>query len=342
MKNYFSKVSKVSLVLVFLVIMAGSLVRMTGSGMGCPDWPKCFGYLIPPIDISQVEWASKKEFSKGVIIRYDKKLIVAKKSFTSGNKINLSNWENYTKHDYSDFDVYKTWIEFLNRLLGVIAGLATLLMLVLSLNYWKEKKLITISSLLIVLGMGFQAWLGKLVVDSNLAPFKITVHMLMALLIICLISYSIFLSKTKSNTNYFSNKTIKSLVIFSALISLIQIVFGTQVREFVDLQYEAIGPENKNEWLNAPNFYFYFHRSFSVLIFSINFALFLIVKLKNYYSWFIDKIIFVVFLEILVGLIMYYGDFPIFSQPIHLVLATILFSLQFYWILILNRSSNGI
>ena len=67
----------------------------------------------------------------------------------------------------------------------------TLLMLLLSLKYWKENKNITLITLLVVLGMGFQAWLGKLVVDSNLAPYKITVHMLMALVIVALIIYLI-------------------------------------------------------------------------------------------------------------------------------------------------------
>ena len=70
-----------------------------------------------------------------------------------------------------------TLIEFLNRLLGVIAGLATLLMLFFSFSYWKEKKILVLISFAIVFGMGFQAWLGKLVVDSNLAPYKITTHM---------------------------------------------------------------------------------------------------------------------------------------------------------------------
>ena len=51
-------------------------------------------------------------------------------------------------------------------------------MLVFSLKFWKKNKIYSLVSLLIVLGMGFQAWLGKLVVDSNLAPYKITVHML--------------------------------------------------------------------------------------------------------------------------------------------------------------------
>ena len=195
MKKYFIAISKVSLVLVLLVILAGSFVRMTGSGMGCPDWPKCFGYLIPPTEISEIEWSANKKYNEGIILRYKERLIVSKKDFISNDDINLSNWDNYTKHDYSDFDATKTWIEFLNRLIGVIAGIATLVMLIFSFSYWIEKKILTLNSFLIIFGMGFQAWLGKLVVDSNLAPYKITVHMLMALVIIALITYSIFIAK---------------------------------------------------------------------------------------------------------------------------------------------------
>ena len=337
MKKQFTIASKASLVLVLLVILAGSLVRMTGSGMGCPDWPKCFGYFIPPTDVSQIEWKSNTNFKKGIIIKFEERLIFAKEDFKSGSFIDLNNWNDYTKHDYSDFDPVKTWIEFLNRLIGLVAGLATLSMLFLSISLWKKKKTIFFISLAIVLGMGFQAWLGKLVVDSNLAPYKITTHMLMALVIVSLLIYSIFLIKGNTYNIVVQNNSLKILIVFSVLISLIQITIGTQVREFVDIQYESFGPEKKEMWLTNPNFYFYFHRSFSILIFLVNLILFYLAYRKKMYLGIIEKIMFIIFLEIVVGIAMYYGDFPLLSQPIHLILATLLFSYQFYWMLHIRR-----
>ena len=66
MKKYFLFWTKTALILIYLVIVAGALVRMTGSGMGCPDWPKCFGYYIPPIEIKELLYTTGKEYSKGL------------------------------------------------------------------------------------------------------------------------------------------------------------------------------------------------------------------------------------------------------------------------------------
>ena len=190
MSNKFKLSTIISFCLVILVIFAGSLVRMTGSGMGCPDWPKCFGYLIPPVSEEDVFWKSNFYYRKGVMILDKEKFYSAKKNFKSTNKIVLSNWIEYTKHNYNEFSVSNTWFEFINRLIGAIAGLSTLMMFIFSLKFLKTKPLIPFVSFIIVLSMLFQAWLGKLVVDSNLAPYKITVHMLMAIVILGLIIFT--------------------------------------------------------------------------------------------------------------------------------------------------------
>ena len=185
--------------MVLLVIFAGSMVRMTGSGMGCPDWPKCFGYLIPPTTEKDVFWKSNFNYKKGVMILRNEKFYSAKIDFLSSNEFMSSNWLEYTKHDYNEFSVMNTWFEFINRFIGAIAGLSTLIMFLFSFSFLKTKPGVTIMSFIVLLSMLFQAWLGKLVVDSNLSPYKITVHMLMAIVILSLIIFIYKKSDVKKN-----------------------------------------------------------------------------------------------------------------------------------------------
>ena len=115
MKKYFLTTAKTALILVYLVILAGALVRMTGSGMGCPDWPKCFGYYIPPTDQKELEFTPNKAYDKGQVIIKNEGLLVAKSDFTAAASFSENNWEAYTKHDYAIFNPAHTWIEYINR-----------------------------------------------------------------------------------------------------------------------------------------------------------------------------------------------------------------------------------
>lgn len=331
MEKTFSKIAKIALVLVYLVIIAGALVRMTGSGMGCPDWPKCFGYYIPPTDEKELLWSTNHEYKKGQVIIMDKKLLVAKQDFKTDVNFEPSNWEAYTKHDYAIFNVYHTWTEYLNRLCGALAGLGCLAMAIYSLYMSRKSKKIPVLSWLVVFGMGFQAWLGATVVYSVLNPLKITVHMLVALLIVALILYIIHLASPKNNNrSYF--KSIHYALYISLFFTLIQVVLGTQVREFVDHQVKD-GITNSMEWLKNPTLDFYIHRSFSILVMALNIWIFVKIKRLNLGLNKIKWVLGMLLMEVFSGMLMFYNHFPFGSQTVHLLIASILFGLQYYLIL---------
>ncbi|NJB72442.1 cytochrome c oxidase assembly protein subunit 15 [Saonia flava] len=332
MEKYYRKLIIASLILVYLVIVAGAVVRMTGSGMGCPDWPKCFGTYIPPTEVSQLEWHSNNEYKKGQVIIVGETLQVAIKDFTTLSEFNKRNWEPYTKHDYAKFNVWHTWIEYINRLLGALAGMATFIMAILSLSYWKKKKLVTILSWLVVFSMGFQGWLGATVVYSVLEPIKITLHMLMALIIVAMLLYLIYKTKNPNSTFVF-HKNLRALFIGSLVITLVQIVLGTQVRQFVDEQIGSVGEHAKNLWLNKPLAQFYIHRTFSITVVVLNLYIAFLIKKRQLGYTKINWVLAILLIEVVSGIFMYYMDFPFGSQSIHMVFASLLFGVQFYLVL---------
>lgn len=323
----FLRFSKWVLVMVFLVILAGAVVRTTQSGMGCPDWPKCFGYYIPPTEQKELEFSPNKTYNKGMVIIKNEALLVAKQNFISATTFEASNWEPYTKHDYAIFNPMHTWIEYINRLFGVLAGIACFVTFILAFGYYKTNKKIAIYAFLVCILMGFQAWLGKTVVDSVLSPVKITTHMLTAFLIVAFQLYIIYVVSNQNVARKQDKKFNLTLVIV-LLLTVIQVVLGTYVREFVDHISET-GLE-KPFWLKNPELSFYFHRSFSIVVFLAN--LYLLLRNKNLQLGFekVNWILRIILLEILTGVAMVYIDFPFGSQTLHLVLATLLFSVQFY------------
>ena len=331
MKN-FRTLSKIALVLIYLVIIAGSVVRMTGSGMGCPDWPKCFGYYIPPTHESQLLFKPNHSYEKGMMILLESiQFMVAKKDFISNKVYDANNWELYSTHDYAIYNPVHTWTEYINRLIGAFSGLPILILGIWSLWFFNKNKWITVIALLALFGMGFQAWLGKTVVDSNLAPYKITIHMVMALLIVAFVLYLIFATKTSFKLQKY-HSFFYTLLVIGIVLTLIQIVLGTQVRQFVDEQTKMMGYE-KSLWLAQPELDFYVHRSTSILVLVINGYLWFINKKLNLGYKKINLVLNCILLEVFSGIMMYYFDFPFLSQPLHLVIASILFGIQMYILL---------
>lgn len=338
MKKRFPKIVQYAIISLYLIFLAGAIVRMTGSGMGCPDWPKCFGYYIPPTSEDQITWKPNTEFKKGFIIIKDEVLFVAEKDVKTSIEFNAKNWKEYTKHDYNKFNKFHTWTEYINRLVSVLAGFVFLFLIYASTKFWKENKTIPLLSFGAFLLMLFEAWLGKTVVDTNLTPEIITIHMVVGLIIIgILLKLKFIISDKKKIFKY--NSLFNKLLLISVIFSLVQIAMGTQVRQFIDEQVKQFGFENKNYSLMNPSFKFYFHRSFTIAIVLVNFGLFYINQIKNLGYTLVNWIIFLIFLETITGILMYYAEFPIGTQAIHLLSGALLFGLQFYlWLQ--NRSAK--
>ena len=126
---------------------------------------------------------------------------------------------------------------------------------------------------------------------------------------------------------------LKRLIALSMFVMLIQILIGLKVREFIDIKIDFYGFENKNLWLSNPEIIFFIHRSFSIFILLSNFLLFYVAKKLNLNIKWITIILVLIFIEIIAGASMYYLSFPLLSQPLHLMIAILIFGSQFFWYL---------
>jgi phospholipid/cholesterol/gamma-HCH transport system ATP-binding protein len=149
-------------------------------------------------------------------------------------------------------------------------------------------------------------------------------------LIVGLQLYVIYVVSAKNSIRKYDKKFSIALVVV-LLLTVVQVVLGTYVREFIDTIEKSGAP--KSFWLLQPEITFYFHRSFSIVVFLAN--LFLLLRNRNLQLGFekVNWVVRILIFEIISGVIMVYVDFPFGSQTIHLLLATFLFSVQFYLLL---------
>ena len=316
-----------ALVFIFLVVIAGSFVRTTGSGMGCPDWPKCFDQWVPPTHSSQVPADYKERFSQKRADKVEKFGKIISVFGMSDVADQLKSDPNLLKEE--DFNVRKTWTEYVNRLFGFLAGNSLLLIFFwIAFYYRKHKRLFFVSIINLIL-IAFQAWFGSIVVASNLVPWTITLHLFFALVIIGLQLYVIRLVSPSQSQNITLSKEVSYLVWACFLITAFQMFLGTQVREAIDeLTRAGIGRELWTDYLGLS---FFIHRSFSWLVL----ALLTYMAYKNEVGSkhkIIRWLYAILVIELLSGVLLAHFDMIGLVQNAHLLFATILFGILFMMI----------
>jgi len=226
--NLYQKTAITTVIATIVLIFVGGLVRAAGAGLGCPDWPQCFGMWIPPTSVADLP----------------------------------------AQYDASLFNPLHTWLEYINRLVGVLIGFLITLTFITSFKYRKTDRLITYFSGLAFVMVLFQGWLGGQVVRSGLSAGMITIHMIIAMALLATLFYATFRSLRDRITLSLSPPLKKHLLFVAGgllFVTLVQMIMGTQIRESIDVAKNVLELP-RGQWIDTLGALYSVHRSFSWLL----------------------------------------------------------------------------
>lgn len=213
--NAFSRFGVFTTAFTYLLIFAGGLVRVSGAGMGCPDWPKCFGRWIPPTSVEQLP----------------------------------------AHIDPSLFNFTLAWIEYINRVLGVVTGLLIATLAVWAIVKYRHVARIVWPAIAAAILVAFQGWQGSQVVASHLEPVIVTVHLILALLLVSLliwVTLQAYYHNTPGAGQYsrYPSGT-KKLTLLLWVVALVQVGLGTQIREALEIVRQQMPLATPPDWYAA-------------------------------------------------------------------------------------------
>jgi cytochrome c oxidase assembly protein subunit 15 len=333
--------NKVALISLFVLILAGGVVRSSGSGMGCPDWPKCFDRYVPPVSAAQLPSGYREKY---VAKRVQKNERFAKTLDVMGygelaSRIRSDDSILEPEH----FNAAKTWTEYVNRLIGALTGCFLIGCLVFSFAYRKSRIRILVLSLLNLVLVGFQGWLGSIVVSTNLTAWLVTFHMLLAMVILAISIYTYYDAKrlrmlvSPAQRNLPVLRTVAAVAL---LLSLLQVITGTEVREQIDAISKAMHDLNRSEWVSRVGTGFSFHRDSSLVVAAMTFVLSLMTirkfTVRSEQGRYAIVLAGIIMLQMAMGVCLAYMALPGFAQALHVTLGALLFAAQFYLLLLLS------
>lgn len=288
--------------------------------MGCPDWPKCFGQWVPPTLVSELpanykeQYASFRDKKNKEFARYLSLigLVETSKRILDDKAILVE----------ADFNASKTWVEYVNRLVGVVIGMMIIALFFASWTMRVVNPGLFKGSIVTLILVIVQGWFGSIVVSTNLTSWTVTIHMFLALLIVAILVWLMVRSGQGQKVNI---RGMRSWLTGGMAVLLIQIFLGTQVRETLDRLATTL---RREEWISGAGLDFIVHRTFSWVVLLVQVGLWLKFRKTSEKSLFMVPFLLILS-SVLTGAAMAYFDVPPLLQPIHLLLAVVTFGWLF-------------
>lgn len=323
--------AKASLISVLVLIFVGAIVRVTGAGMGCPDWPTCWGCLIPPTKIEEVD------FEKLDIAKFQRK---AERLGRDPSTISIESLR-------AEFNPRHVWTEFINRLFSLPVGLFSLLTVVFAFGAKERHNGLYFGALLALIFVLVNAWMGARVVYSGLSPGVLTTHMALAFVLILVQTFLVHRAPSESAMLDFSDarqkKRVLGVVILLFCVVLAEGIMGSQVRELTDAMSKHLS-QPRSEWGEAleHSWLYLTHRSFSWLIVLLaGYAWWLSKRFRISSSHLAERLVLgIVLTQMVLGVVMSQIHIYGWVQVLHVGLAAILVSSNFYWVLLLAQEKS--
>jgi cytochrome c oxidase assembly protein subunit 15 len=307
----FRRIAFLSTIATYLLIFVGGLVRVSGAGLGCPDWPKCFGRWFPPTNISQLP----------------------------------------ANMDPSMFNFVLAWIEYFNRLVGAMVGILIFVTAVLAIVYYRKRPKIVYPSLAALILVMYQAWQGGQVVTSHLEPFLISIHLLTALLITGLLIYvtlqSYYTENPQAEQEAVYPRTVNLWIGLLGIAVIVQIALGTRVRALFEIladKFPLLAPSSLVGHVGATGF---FHALLGLLVggLTLHFGL-KILRHSRSATGMVREGIWVMMLlasaQIAIGLILFMAGLPALMELFHLWIASLYFGTILVLYLAFRKNLGGV
>ncbi|MDB4721945.1 COX15/CtaA family protein [Verrucomicrobiales bacterium] len=317
----YQKTALAALLATIFLIFVGAIVRVTGSGLGCPDWPTCWGELIPPTSLEQVD------FDRLDIAKFQKRD------------------PGITKETLSaEFNPVHVWIEFINRLVSLPVGLFTLGTFLFSFQFLRKRPSVFIASISALVLVLTNAVMGAIVVRSGLKPGVITLHMALAMTLLCVLVYAIYRGgDRRPQVNLDGSGSIRTLLIVLFFACIGEGVMGSQVRELTDelaLKFKDIPRNVWHETLEQKPIYL-IHRSFSWVIFVLGAMTFFKTRKAtgDLGQLCLRTVCGIILAQMVLGILMSHVSVHPIVQVLHIGLSSILV-VALFWLLIASRSAG--